>query len=283
LGCGGGGGLNMLPAVSALDLTGSKAASDAKDAQVGAANSANSMQQKMYDQNSANLNPYIQSGQTNLASLNSQMPDLTRKFSANDFQADPGYQFTLNQGLNSMQRSAAAKGFLDSTGTMMNLNNYAQDAASTQYGNAYNRFTQNQQQRYNMLSGMSQQGLQAGGALAGVGQNYANAYGQNMSSIGNANAASMMAAHNGQMKLIGMGAQAAGMMGGGGMFSGMGTTGGGGMGGGQVASTGGGSMGGMSSGSGMNGMGASSGMGGGSGMGGMAGGADASSMATMLA
>jgi hypothetical protein len=54
-------------------------------------------------------------------------------------QQDPGFQFTLDQGLQAIQRSAAARGTALNPGTMKALNDYAQGAASTQYGNVYNR------------------------------------------------------------------------------------------------------------------------------------------------
>lgn len=61
---------------------------------------------------------------------------------------DPGYQFRMNQGLNAIQSSAAAKGLLGSSATLNGIQDYAQGLASQEFGNAYNRFSnaQNQQQ-----------------------------------------------------------------------------------------------------------------------------------------
>lgn len=86
--------------------------------------------------------------------------------------ATPGYQFQLQQGENAMQNSAAASGGLLTGRTLANLNNYAQGVASTNYQNtfnnslaqyqsAYNTFQNNQQNTYNRLLGMSNQGLSA--------------------------------------------------------------------------------------------------------------------------
>lgn len=215
MGCGGGGGLNAIGNVATMglvpDITGSTAASNAKDAQVAAAQQSNAMQKQIYDQTRGDTTPWINAGQWGSANLVADMPDMTRKFSASDFQQDPGYQFALDQGMQAMQRSAAAKGSLNSVGTMQNLNNYAQGMASQQYQSAYDRFTNNQKQRYDMYSGLSGQGLQAAGLAAGAGQNYANQYGQNMSAIGNAQAASAMAGYNGTMNLINSGMKGAGM------------------------------------------------------------------------
>jgi hypothetical protein len=52
--------------------------------------------------------------------------------------SDPSYGFRLNEGLNAVQRSAAAGGALHSGGTLKALNNYAQNVASTQYQNDFN-------------------------------------------------------------------------------------------------------------------------------------------------
>jgi hypothetical protein len=53
--------------------------------------------------------------------------------------ADPGYQFRLDQGTGALQNSAAARGVLNTGGTLQDLINYGQGAASQEYGNAYDR------------------------------------------------------------------------------------------------------------------------------------------------
>jgi hypothetical protein len=52
---------------------------------------------------------------------------------------DPGYQFTLGQGLGALLNSRAAGGMLNSGATGKALIDYGQAAGSTQYGNVYNR------------------------------------------------------------------------------------------------------------------------------------------------
>lgn len=52
---------------------------------------------------------------------------------------DPGYQFTLGQGLQALLNSRAAGGKLNSGETGKALIDYGQAAGSTQYGNVYNR------------------------------------------------------------------------------------------------------------------------------------------------
>lgn len=54
-------------------------------------------------------------------------------------QNDPGYQARLNLGEQALQRSAAAQGTLLTGGTLRDINSFAQDYASNEYGNVYNR------------------------------------------------------------------------------------------------------------------------------------------------
>lgn len=62
--------------------------------------------------------------------------------------ADPGYQFRLEQGLGAIQNSAAAKGILNSGGTLKDLQNYGQNLASQEYGNVFNRNMQQYEAKY---------------------------------------------------------------------------------------------------------------------------------------
>jgi hypothetical protein len=53
--------------------------------------------------------------------------------------ADPGYQFALKEGQGALERSAAARGTLRTSGTLKDLIGYGQRAATQQYGNVYDR------------------------------------------------------------------------------------------------------------------------------------------------
>lgn len=53
--------------------------------------------------------------------------------------ADPGYQFRVDQGTGALQNSAAARGVLNTGGTLQDLINYGQQAGSQEYQNAYGR------------------------------------------------------------------------------------------------------------------------------------------------
>ena len=104
---------------------------------------------------------------------------LMRDFSMQDYQQDPGYQFRLQEGLKQLQRGAAARGGMLSGATLAGTQKYAQGLASQEYGNAYQRFMEQQQNRYNMLSG--QQGL--GARMAGSLADLSSQYGSNLANI----------------------------------------------------------------------------------------------------
>lgn len=84
------------------------------------------------------------------------------KFDPNsiDVTQDPSYQFRLNQGINALDKSAASKGMLLSGAQQKAINNYAQDTASQEYSNAYQRGLQTQNQDYSQDLSTYQQNMQ---------------------------------------------------------------------------------------------------------------------------
>lgn len=100
-------------------------------------------------------------------------------------QNDPGFQFRLQQGQQALERSAAAKGNLLTGNTARDVNSYAQDYASNEYGNVYNRalgqyqqayniFNNNQANQFNRLASLSGLGQTTAGQLNSAGQSAAN-------------------------------------------------------------------------------------------------------------
>ena len=60
-------------------------------------------------------------------------------FTANDYQADPGYAFRLSEGQRALERTAAARGGLISGTALKAASRYSGDLASQEYQNAYTR------------------------------------------------------------------------------------------------------------------------------------------------
>lgn len=76
----------------------------------------------------------------------------------NNWKNSTGYQFGLDQGMQSITGNAAASGLVDSGGNEKALQTYGQNYANTQYGNYMSQ-----------LQGLLGSGLQGAGVLAGAG------------------------------------------------------------------------------------------------------------------
>jgi len=92
--------------------------------------------------------------------------------------ATPGYQFTLQQGQNAVQNSAAAQGGLLSTGALKTLAGYTTGLANQTYNDVYNRALTEYQQAYNIFQGNQTNTFNRLAALSGVGQTTATTLGQ---------------------------------------------------------------------------------------------------------
>jgi hypothetical protein len=165
--------------------TQAQAAEDAANLQHQDAQQALAFQKQQYGDQQRNMAPWLQAGKTDLASLQSQLPQLTAGFNE-QFQAptgateqnDPGYQFRLDQGMKMLDNSAAAKGGLLSGNTLQGEQNYAQNYASNEYGNVYNRAMQEYQNRFNIDSANKARKFNDLASLSGVGQTTAAQLGQ---------------------------------------------------------------------------------------------------------
>jgi hypothetical protein len=141
---------------------------------------------KVFDTQQANAQPWLKAGQGAVTSLSGMLnqgafPDWQGNFQAPTGvteQNDPGFQFRLQEGLKALQNSAAAKGDLLSGGTLKGLNNYAQNEASNEYGNVYNRSFGQYLQKYNEFQNNQSNRFNRYAALAGVGQTAAGQIGQ---------------------------------------------------------------------------------------------------------
>lgn len=156
-------------------------------------------QQQQYSDEQKNAQPWLQAGTgaiNTLSGLLSPGGELTQGWNE-QFQAptdvteqnDPGFQFRLQQGEQALSNSAAAKGGLLTGNTAKALNDYAQQDASNEYGNVYNRafndyttrynqFQQNQTNLYNRYAGLAGVGQQTASQLAQSGQQAASNVGQ---------------------------------------------------------------------------------------------------------
>jgi len=171
--------------------------------------SSNQLMARMNEQNRARQEPFYQAGLSALpAYTQGVMPggNLVRPFAESDFKADPGYGFRMKEGMQALDRSAAARGGLLSGATLKGAERYGQDLASLEYQNAYNRYTGNQATQRNALAGLTgfaptaSSAMQAGdvsyggnaanlasntaNAMAGAGATRASSYGNALAGIG---------------------------------------------------------------------------------------------------
>jgi len=179
---------------------------EAVKAQQDAARAANAEAKRQYDLTRTDQAPWREAGSVALGQM--QSPDFNKDFGAADFQKDPGYDFRMAEGQKAIDRGAAARGSFDSGRTMKELTRYSQNVASDEYNNAYNRFNNDRTNRFNRLSSIAGTGQIANNQMAQAGQNYSNAYGQNMAAYGNAGAAGAMGRANAITNLANQGMNA---------------------------------------------------------------------------
>lgn len=113
------------------------------------------------------------------------------KFTGMDLYKDPGYQFRMEQGVEALDKSAAARGLLLSGAQQKALTDYGQNMGSQEYANAYARYadqyTREANRRaneYNMLSALSSQGQASAAQQAGATSQLAQTEGNILSNLG---------------------------------------------------------------------------------------------------
>jgi hypothetical protein len=196
---------------------GSKSAKAQKNAANQAASNEQAMfettradNQKYYDQGRGDVNSNFGSATSALSPYANQGAAATTRMSAlaglggfeqqqSALASDPGYQFRLSQGVSALDRSAAARGMLQSGAQQKALLGYGQGLASSELGNAFQRVgavQNNSQQAAGALANLSQN---QGTTLANLAtrqssqnqnlsQNTSNALGQYTTNAGNAQA-----------------------------------------------------------------------------------------------
>jgi len=170
---------------------GALASRSAAKTQAGAASQAAELQRTQYEQTREDLEPWRKAGVNALGKLEG-MADYTM-FGPEQFSADPGYGFRLSEGRKALASKARARGGAVSGTSLKAMQDYAQESASQEYSNAFNRY---QIERAAKLGPYQ--------SLAGVGQTTANQLGQ----FGAANAANV-----GNLMTGGAAAQGAGQIG----------------------------------------------------------------------
>jgi hypothetical protein len=152
-------------------VLGGKGASKAAKAQTQLGQQALQLQQQMYNQGRADLAPWREAGGQAIGQ------GLAMLQPGYDYTASPGYQFRLGEGLRGVENSAAARGLLQSGGTLKGIDKYAEGLAASDFNDQFNR-----------TMAVAGGGQQAATSTGQFGQNYASAGGNILNGIGQAKA-----------------------------------------------------------------------------------------------
>lgn len=132
---------------------------------------------------------------TRLFEMQSSQPGfgaLSKPFTLQDFQTDPGYEFRKSEGEKAIQRGALARGMDSSSATMKTLSGFNQNLASDEFNTAYQRNMANKSQTFNLLSYLSGSGQNAAAVTGQAGVNTAAGVSQSIMAGGNAQAQGIM-------------------------------------------------------------------------------------------
>lgn len=185
-------------AIVTSSLIGSQAAKSAANQQADAARQAAELQQRQFETINEQQKPYREAGYSALSDIGSMKPYLTQQYTAEDFAKgiDPGYAFRLQQGQEAANRMANLSGGLMGGNAMRGLQDYTQGLASTEFGNAFNRFQTQRSNIYNTLASIAGLGQTSLGQTTQAGTQTAANVGANLANIGAAQAGGTVGAAN---------------------------------------------------------------------------------------
>jgi len=155
--------------------TSAEAAKSAAGTQAAAAERALAQEREMYEKNRADLAPFRETGYTALKDIEQMKPFLKAQFGPDQFAQylDPSMAFRQRLGTQATERLANVGGGAISGNTLRALTDYGQNLASTEYGNAFNRFQTERGNIYNTLANIAGMGQGAVNTGVTAGQNFA--------------------------------------------------------------------------------------------------------------
>lgn len=182
-------------------------AKKARRAQVRAAEDANRALGETRDTNIAQLQPQIDFGNQGTEQLmmrlgigrdrsNPLFGSLMNDFTGEDLANTPGFQFGMDQGMQALNRTAAARGGLLSGQALKGAQRFGQDYAGTKFQEGFNRDAANKGRVASFLGNVSNMGINAINNANNIRTNAALQYGANTMGAGNAVAASHIAQGN---------------------------------------------------------------------------------------
>lgn len=180
------------------------ASSDAANAQVQATNAADATQLQMFDQVQKNLAPWQTAGGNALTALQGQLglnadgsltpnAPLTKPF---NYTSSPGLNASIQAGTGAVLNNRSALGGVNSGNTLRELMSVGQQSTYQDYWNQYNAQNQQNNNLYQMLSGLSGQGQSAAAGVSNAGVATGNNIAANQIGAGNAQAAGIIGGAN---------------------------------------------------------------------------------------
>lgn len=188
------GGIAASKGAKAQERAGNRAA----DASVQSTRENIAFQKEVFEQQREDQAPWREAGQQALATLQQGMEAGEFDPRNFDFEADPGYRFRMQEGVNALDSSAAARGRLQSGAQQRAVSRYGQNLASQEYQNAFNRNLATQGTRFNQLASMAGVGQTAVNATQQAGQQMAGSVGNALMMGGQAQAQGYLNAGNAQ-------------------------------------------------------------------------------------
>jgi len=143
-----------------------------------------------FEEQQAALEPFLQVGRQAIGTLGTDVEELTRPFSTEDFQADPGFQFRVQQGERGVNNFLASRGLADSGRAGKELSRFNQSEATNEFDRAFGRFQETQGNRFNRLLSLANAGQNATNQLVGSSRQKTATNVNTILGTGNKNAAS---------------------------------------------------------------------------------------------
>lgn len=169
-----------------------KGVESAANASSAASRESLALQREMFNKQIELQAPWREAGVNALTKMQggdyAQTPQFAFNYSQN---TDPGTQFRLQQGLNAMNATAAARGGLISGNALKAGQDYGQAQGSQEYQNAFNRYitgynadVARANNMYNRVSNIAGTGQTTSNALASMAGNYGQNAGNTMTQQG---------------------------------------------------------------------------------------------------
>jgi len=195
----------------ASSLVGASSAQNAANTQAAAQQRANDLMYKMFQEQVGLQAPFREAGLTaqnrmlDLLGLSDRTGaagygSLNKPFGMEQFQADPGYAFRMNEGIKALERSRAAQvggtpGLL-SGATGKALVRYGQDLGSQEYGNAFSRYQTERANQLNPLAALTAAGQGSANVLSNAAGTYGQQAGAGITDVARAQAAGQVGTAN---------------------------------------------------------------------------------------